>query len=393
MAKYDFFISYSSKDKDVAKKIVGAIESTQHSCWIAPRNIPAGTPYARAIMQGIHDSNIFLVLITDNSIKSEDVLNEVDNAHATKKKIIPVRLTDTPLPPELNYYLSRNQWIDLSSKNPEKIIKLLGLVPPSVTLTDNSDSGKKGPSFWEKYKSAIIIASAIAVLSLIALVCWKWLPISISNNIENKISENTSLPLESIVNSHSDLKGQITDSLPVNDTTQQKFIQYVDSITPTNKKFKDLVAKAESNYRLKNFDKALPLFIQIAEDYNSNYACIVGDMYEKGEGTVASSSIAIEWYKKAADDGNLDAQLKVGHLLLSEGNYLEGAQYCLQAESYYLKHGNIWNIQAKYLNDLGLVYYNGFGATNPDKRKAKNYFLESAKAGNITAQSNLENLY
>lgn len=127
MAKYNFFISYSSKDKDIAVKILDAIESTGHTCWIAPRNIPYGTPYARAIMEGIDECDTFLVIITDNSIKSEDVLNEVDNAHAIKRTIIPVRLTDTRLPRELNYYLSRTQWLNLDANNPREIVTLLNL--------------------------------------------------------------------------------------------------------------------------------------------------------------------------------------------------------------------------------------------------------------------------
>lgn len=128
--KYDIFISYSSKDKDIADKIVDVIESTGHSCWIAPRNIPYGTPYARAIMEGIDECNKFVVLITDNSIKSDDVLNEIDNAHAIKKVIIPVKLTETQLPRELNYYLSRTQWLNLNSDNPQEIVKLLALSLP-----------------------------------------------------------------------------------------------------------------------------------------------------------------------------------------------------------------------------------------------------------------------
>lgn len=127
MAKYDFFISYSTKDKDIASKIVDVIESTGHTCWIAPRNIPYGTPYARAIMEGIDECEKFIVLITNNSIKSEDVLNEVDNAHAIKRMIIPVRLTETQLPRELNYYLSRTQWLSIDTKNLNEIVNSLCL--------------------------------------------------------------------------------------------------------------------------------------------------------------------------------------------------------------------------------------------------------------------------
>lgn len=135
MAKYDYFISYSSKDKEIAYKIVDAIESTGHTCWIAPRNIPYGTPYARAIMEGIDECNTFIVLITDNSIKSEDVLNEVDNAHASKKKIIPIKLTDVLLSRELNYYLSRTQWMSLNLDDIDSIVTILKLKDPHKNNT------------------------------------------------------------------------------------------------------------------------------------------------------------------------------------------------------------------------------------------------------------------
>lgn len=130
MAKVDYFISYSSKDLRIAEAIVEAIESTGRKCWIAPRDIPYGTPYARAIMEGIDGCDKFMVLITDNSVESEDVLNEVDNAHAIKKVIIPVRLSDKHLPRELNYYLSRTQWLNLDPRNPRLIVTLLGLDRP-----------------------------------------------------------------------------------------------------------------------------------------------------------------------------------------------------------------------------------------------------------------------
>lgn len=140
--KVDYFISYSSKDTELAKAIVDAIEEAGKTCWIAYRNIPYGTPYARAIMQGIDGCEKFMVLITDNSISSEDVLNEVDNAHAAKKVIIPVKLTDKRLPRELNYYLSRTQWLSLDHKSPRKIAVLLGLKKDGSTQTETKSRGE-----------------------------------------------------------------------------------------------------------------------------------------------------------------------------------------------------------------------------------------------------------
>lgn len=142
MALFDYFISYSSKDKQIAFNIVAQIESLGYTCWIAPRNITYGTAYANAIMNGIDQSENFIVLVTDNSIVSEDVLNEVDNAHALKKIIIPIRLSDVNLSREFNYYLSRKQWINLKKADIGDVVSHLG-IQRKPDFIDTHDIGNK----------------------------------------------------------------------------------------------------------------------------------------------------------------------------------------------------------------------------------------------------------
>lgn len=123
MAKYDVFISYSSLDKTVMS-IVGAVESNGLKCWIAPRDITPGIPYARAIMSALNLCDNFVVFISANSLNSEDVLNEIDNAHSLKKYIIPCFIENVQLTPEFNYYLKRKQWLNIMEDiNP--LIRLL----------------------------------------------------------------------------------------------------------------------------------------------------------------------------------------------------------------------------------------------------------------------------
>lgn len=109
--KYDVFISYSTKDKAIADDVCSALENSGIKCWIAPRNIQPGTPYARAIINGIASAKIFLVVLTPDSNDSEHVINEVHTAFKEKKTIIPFFAEKVALNPELNYYLSRKQWL------------------------------------------------------------------------------------------------------------------------------------------------------------------------------------------------------------------------------------------------------------------------------------------
>lgn len=110
--KYDVFISHSSKDKIVADQLCEYLENNGINCWIAPRNVIAGLPYSRAILQGIDDSTLMVLLFSDNSNRSRHVESEVDRAFNEEKVIIPFRITDIAMSDVLSYYLGANHYID-----------------------------------------------------------------------------------------------------------------------------------------------------------------------------------------------------------------------------------------------------------------------------------------
>lgn len=141
------FLSYSSRD-DEAFEFCKNLESKGLRCWIAPRNIVPGVPYARAIMQGLNGADTVVVFISRNSLLSEDVLNEVDNAHGLKKNIIPVFIEKVDLTPEFSYYLKRKQWINAYNDKDEAIAQIhraIGKPPvaPSKDIIDASISNQK----------------------------------------------------------------------------------------------------------------------------------------------------------------------------------------------------------------------------------------------------------
>ena len=71
------FISYSTKDWTTAHRIRGRIEKNGVPCWMAPRDIPAGTNYAYIIEQAIARCGIFLVLLSESSAQSVWVHKEI----------------------------------------------------------------------------------------------------------------------------------------------------------------------------------------------------------------------------------------------------------------------------------------------------------------------------
>ena len=111
--KKDVFISYSSKDRVISDLLYDEFKKRGISCWYAPEDIKEGAAYAKEILRGINNSKIFVVIISKNSIKSEQVKNEIDRATNRVKDgimIIPLRIDNCELDEECEYYLCRRQW-------------------------------------------------------------------------------------------------------------------------------------------------------------------------------------------------------------------------------------------------------------------------------------------
>lgn len=108
--KYDVFISYSSKDKEVAYYVCNKIEEHGLRCWIAPRNEVGGISYARQILSAIGNCSVVVVCFSCHANKSDHVESEIDNAFSAGKVIIPFRLDECEMSAEMKYYLNKKHW-------------------------------------------------------------------------------------------------------------------------------------------------------------------------------------------------------------------------------------------------------------------------------------------
>lgn len=106
------FISHASKNLKVADSIRDILEARGVSCWIAPRDIQPGKQYGTSIIDGISNSSVFLLLLTDESNLSPAVQNEVERAFGYQKTIIPVRISEVKPGKEIEFFVSNAQWVD-----------------------------------------------------------------------------------------------------------------------------------------------------------------------------------------------------------------------------------------------------------------------------------------
>jgi len=108
----DIFISHSSKDKDIADKLVKFFEDKGLSCWISSRDILPGTEWAAAISTAITATKVFLIIYTANSSESGQVIREISIAEAKKDVfVVPYKTDDTPLKGSFEYYLAGAHFI------------------------------------------------------------------------------------------------------------------------------------------------------------------------------------------------------------------------------------------------------------------------------------------
>ncbi len=121
---HDVFISYSSKNKKIADEICAKLEADGIRCWIAPRDIEPGN-YGGSIVKGIKSSRVFVLVLSQHSNVSKHVHNEVEIAHKKELTIIPFRIRDVDLSPELEYHLANKHWIEAIKPPCEEPIKEL----------------------------------------------------------------------------------------------------------------------------------------------------------------------------------------------------------------------------------------------------------------------------
>jgi hypothetical protein len=112
---HDVFVSYSTKDKEVADAVCKALEEDGIRCWIAPRDVQPGMEYAQAIIEALNTCRLFLIILSEESNTSPQVRREVERAVSKDLSILTFRIDNTILSKAMEYYLSNRHWLDASN--------------------------------------------------------------------------------------------------------------------------------------------------------------------------------------------------------------------------------------------------------------------------------------
>lgn len=109
---FQVFISHSGTDANIANAVCARIEEKGLRCWIAPRDIAAGQVWAEAIIEGLEQCRIMVIILSSKASQSSQVLNEITAAVNHSIPILPFRIESFELPKALEYYLGKTHWMD-----------------------------------------------------------------------------------------------------------------------------------------------------------------------------------------------------------------------------------------------------------------------------------------
>lgn len=123
---HDVFISYSNEDKPVADAVVAGLENKEIRCWFAPRDVIPGTSWGDAIVDAIEASQTMVVILSQNSNRSRQVIREVERAVDSGVVIIPFRIDHIDPTGAMALFLSTEHWLDALTPPLEKHIERLG---------------------------------------------------------------------------------------------------------------------------------------------------------------------------------------------------------------------------------------------------------------------------
>lgn len=140
---HQIFISYAHEDASIAELVCAILEKNGVKCWMAHRDVVPGKEWAKSIIEAIESCNIFLLIFSENSDASTQVLREVERGVNKSKIIVPFRITNITPSKALEYYLSVPHWLDALTRPLEQhidklvttILLLLGQSTPNVRKT------------------------------------------------------------------------------------------------------------------------------------------------------------------------------------------------------------------------------------------------------------------
>jgi len=154
-----------------------------------------------------------------------------------------------------------------------------------------------------------------------------------------------------------------------------------------NQDIERILKKAKQLVKQGSVAKALPLYLQLAEQGDAEAQFQLGLIYANQQGITKDDKQAVDWLAKAAGQGHRAAQTKLGFMYATgkgvAQNYNSAFYWCYKAA----EQGDVI---AQF--NLGLMYAKGQGVVQ-DNSLAVSWYSKASEQGDAHAQYNLGDMY
>jgi photosystem II stability/assembly factor-like uncharacterized protein len=102
------FVSYCRSDSEFTLRLAEDLKSAGARIWLDQLDIPPGEPWDRAVEAALFQSPVMLLILSPDSVNSDNVRDEVSFSLSKQKKVIPILYRECEVP----FRLARLQHID-----------------------------------------------------------------------------------------------------------------------------------------------------------------------------------------------------------------------------------------------------------------------------------------
>lgn len=175
------FFSYSREDQDFALKLADDMRKNGISIWFDQFDIPTGSLWDIEIEKALKRCNDFIVIISSNSVKSKNVLDEISYAIEENKRIIPIKISNCDIP----FRIRRLQYIDFVNNYKTGLQTLINIYKSPIVHSQLIQKSNLQPDLKPNGKNKNKYYTS--VFSILSFVIFTFL---VYNQIKNKTQDN-----------------------------------------------------------------------------------------------------------------------------------------------------------------------------------------------------------
>ena len=360
------FISHASADKERFVRPFAAVLRETHGvdAWVDEWEIQPGDKFAEKIHNAIADADAAVVVLSENSVDSKWVKDEINAAlvHRVNKdvKLLPVvldGLTDQRIPPALRAIQQVRVDADDHKNAAEEINRAIRGLPNVGKPPLPPDTGGGG------------------ILAQLA----RTIPPALKLGILLQIAESG----DAVAQSALGIMYHEGEGVPRNHAEAAKWLRRAAEQGRAEAQFNLGILYHEGEGVPQNHVEAAKWWRCAAELENAHAQYNLGVAHRKGEGVPQNNKEAMKWFHRAAEQGDAEAQYNLG-LAYGEGRGVP--QDDEEAEKWFRLAAEQGDVKAQV--NLGVAYGEGRGVPQDDGEAVK-WFRLAAEQGVAQAQYNL----